>query len=394
MKRKLPPLTSKEDALALLFSRWTPVRRTETIPLAEADGRVLGEDRYADWDLPVVRASLMDGIAVRSSLFADGLPDTSAWQPGRDYVRADTGDDFPDEFDAVIAIEDVTVGENGGIRLAEGLAVKAGDNIKGRGADVRRGDLLLSSGTVLTPRDLAVLGAAGSAEIPVIVRPRVAFLPTGSELIPVGTPLRRGQNYDTNSLMAAPMLRRMGAEPVMHEIVPDEPEEIRRAFLELLPQSDIVLVNAGTSKGAEDYCAKLLEEQGDVLFHGVAAVPGRPMSMAVVNGRAVINLSGPTPAAFHSIYWAVRPIICYALGLPAPEPRTVRAVLTGPIRTQAELSKMCPVRLERKDGIVLGHPVDLHGPRTASLTAEGIYLTKPGEAPLSAGDEITVELPD
>ena len=126
MKRELPPLTKKEDALAMLFERWAPARRTETVPLSEAAGRVLAEDQLADWNIPVVRASAMDGIAVRADRFRNGVPDTSGWVIGKDYVRADTGDDFPDEFDTVIAIEDVTVLEGAGSGCPTGLRSAAG----------------------------------------------------------------------------------------------------------------------------------------------------------------------------------------------------------------------------------------------------------------------------
>ena len=392
MKRELPPLTKKEDALAMLFERWAPARRTETVPLSEAAGRVLAEDQLADWNIPVVRASAMDGIAVRADRFRNGVPDTSGWVIGKDYVRADTGDDFPDEFDTVIAIEDVTVLEGGGIRLPDGLEVRSGDNVRPCGSDVKAKSLLKAAGAVLTARDLAVIGLRGVTEIPVVRKPRVAFLPTGSELVPVGAKLQRGKNYDTNSLMAQTLLRQMGAEPVMHEIVPDDPDRIREAFEDLLSRADIVLLNAGTSKGSEDYCARLLAERGETLFHGAAAVPGRPMSMAVADGKAVVNLSGPTVGCLHSFYWAVRPIICRALGIPVPAPRTVRAVLTGPVSTQKELSKMCLFRIERDGtGGYTAEPLPLHGPKAGALTADGIYMTEPGEPPHGAGDTLEIE---
>lgn len=397
MRPDLENLIPKEEALARLFDRWTPKKETEVIPLAEAAGRVLAADQFAGYDLPVVRASTMDGIAVKSERFANGVPDTSNWKLGVDYVRADTGDDFDDAFDAVIAIENVTMLEDGGIRLPEKINASQGFNVKPKGTDVRHGALLCKKGTVLTGLDMAAIGMGGAAVVPVVKKPRVAFLPTGSELVPVGAPLGRGQNFDTNSLLVPQMLRDMGAEPIVHAIVPDDPKRIAAAFDELLPAADIVLVNAGTSKGQEDYCARLLAERGEVLFHGVAAVPGRPISMAIVEGKPVVNLSGPTFAAFYSMDWAVRAMVCRALGIPVPKRQTVQAVLSQPLQLPSFFSVMSSVRLEQaEDGTYQATPLPLRGPKSvgtaAALTADAVYVSRLGEKAHAAGETIEVEL--
>ena len=113
------------------------------------------------------------------------------------------------------------------------------------------------------------------------------------------------------------------------------------------PDSDIVLVNAGTSKGGEDYSCHLLEEAGQVLFHEVAAVPGRPMSMALVQGKPVVNLSGPSFAAFYSMDWAVRAIVCRCLGVPVPVRETVEATLTETLQAPPFFALMAAFRVER-----------------------------------------------
>lgn len=396
MKRELPYLISREEALARLFARWTPEQEAETVPLADAAGRVLAQDMTAAYDIPVCRASAMDGIAVKSDRFADGLPDTSDWRLGEDYIRADTGDDFDDAFDAVIAIEDVTELPSSGIRLAENIRVTPGANVRPRGSSVRKETLLAAKGTVLTANDLAAIGMGGADAVYVVKKPRVAFLPTGSELVPVGTPLMRGQNYDTNSLLVRQMLVDMGAEPVMHAIVPDEPEALRAALDDLLAKADIVLVNAGTSKGREDYCARLLSEKGEALFHGVAAVPGRPMSMAVIDGKPVVNLSGPAFAAFHSMDWAVRAIVCRALGIPIPRRPVVNAVLEKPLRTPGPLAMMLPIRLTQTETGYTAEPLSLRGPDSpglaAALTADAVYISAPNDPPHAAGETVAVEL--
>lgn len=397
MRPEFESLKQKDEALALLFARWTPAPGTERVPPAECAGRVLAEDVTAQYDLPVVRASQMDGVAVKSERFAEGRPDTSGWKLGVDYVRADTGDDFDDAYDAVIAIENVTLSPDGGIAIDPNAKVAPGFNVKPRGTEVRQGAVAAKAGTLLTVTDLAAVCMTGASEVTVLKKPRVAFLPTGSELVPVGSPLERGQNFDTNSPMLFAMLREMGAEPVLHPIVRDDKAAISAAIDTLLPQCDILLIGAGTSKGGEDYCAGLLAEKGEVLFHGVAAVPGRPMSMAILEGKPVVNLSGPAFAAFYSADWAVRALVCRWLGQSVPRRKRVTAKLAGRLMMPPFFSAMMAFRLERDaEGAYLATPLSHRGPRPAGsaaiLAADAVYVSTPGEKAHEAGETLELEL--
>lgn len=136
---------TKERALELLFGAWTPEKRTETVSVEDAYGRVLAKDYYALHGIPVVRASAMDGVAVDSARFKDGVPDMSGWKQGEDYVRADTGDDFDDKFDAVIRIEDVTILPEGGLKLNEGVTVTPGMSVRGPGSTFKEGTFYLAT---------------------------------------------------------------------------------------------------------------------------------------------------------------------------------------------------------------------------------------------------------
>jgi len=397
MRPDLKNLTPKSTALEHMFDAWQPKAVIEQIPLAEAKGRILAEDIFAKYNLPVVRASTMDGVAVKSEAFADGMPDTSGWKQGVDFVRADTGDDFDDRFDAVIAIENVVLTEDGKLSFTGKVNGSKGFNVKPCGADMKAGSMILKKGTLLRPQDLAVLAMGGHEEIPVRKKPAVSFIPTGSELVPAGTAPSRGQNIDSNSILARELLPDMGAEPLLHPIVADDPESLERALDEMLPQSDMVLLNAGTSKGSEDYCASLLKKRGEIIFQGVAAVPGRPMTAAIIEGKPVINLSGPSFAAFYSMDWMIRALICRYLNRPLPLRETVKATLTDGFTPPPFFSLMATFRLERgTDGNYLATPLALRGPKSAGnaaiMTANGVYVTTVGEGSFHAGDEIEIEL--
>ena len=246
-------LPTRAQVCEALFQRWEPVYETETIPVQAALGRVLPRDQYARVTIPVARASAMDGIAVCAGRFQQGMPDPAGWKLGEDFCRADTGDDFDDRFDAVIPIERVKISEKGRLTFLEELQVRPGDNIRPRGSVIRAGELVARKHRQLRPFDLACLALGGIAQVEVYRKPRVAFLPTDSELVPLGAPVGRGQNIDSNSVLAQAMLTEMGAEPLCYPIVPDQPEALAEALEQALQAADVVLLNGGSSKGAEDY---------------------------------------------------------------------------------------------------------------------------------------------
>lgn len=386
-------LTSCEQALAMLFEKWMPAMGTELVPVAQALGRTAAREYAALHSIPVVRASAMDGVAVDSARFADGMPDTSDWKRGTDYVRADTGDDFDDRFDAVIRIEDVTILPSGGLAIKEGVSVTSGMGVHGAGSSFRAGARLNDKELPLRPSDLAALAMGGVTEVEVWKKPCVAFIPTGSELIPVGAPLRRGCNYDTNSLLVSLTLEQMGAQPICYPIVPDDPELLRKALYRALAEADLVIINGGSSKGSEDFNTRLLSGEGEFLFHGVAAAPGRPLSMAVVRGTPVINMAGPALAAFYTLEWCIRPIVCRCLHRPVPTGCTIRGKLTRPLRGGAPLNLLSRVEVCRtKDGYTVTPFGRGEADLPSMLRTNAMLILPAGGSGYAAGDEIEVTL--
>lgn len=385
---------SKAEALQALFNRWTPQPPVELVPLAEAIGRVPAQDLFSRNTLPVVRASMMDGIGVASERFRDGLPDTSCWVEGKDFVRADTGDDFDDRFDAVIPIEEVTFVPTGGLRLDDEVEVAPGACVRPAGSSIQAGDLLLTAGLPIRPCDLAALAIGGITEVPVRRRPVVAFIPTGSELVPAGTPPQRGQNVDCNSLMARHLLLEMGAAPLSLPIVKDRIEDLEAALDLALPQADIVVLNGGSSKGGEDVTATMLGRRGEVLVHGIAAGPGRPMCLSMVGDKPVINLPGPVVAAFHGLDWCIRAVVCRYLGLPLLRRPRVRAVLAEDMPCPRRICFLCRLQLTRaSDGTLIAHPLPFRSVRIGFwLNANGQFVSEVGGGDYRKGDVLDVEL--
>ena len=305
---------SRREALEMIITKWNPARATETVTVWDAIGRVTASEVAATVNIPVVRASAMDGIGVDSTRFQQGIPDTSRWVQGVDYVRADTGDDFSDLFDSVIAIEAVEFTENGGVQLADNTKVTRGMNVRERGSSIKTGDLIVPASTRLRPIDLAALTAGGVTTIDVVKRPIVAFIPTGSELVPAGNVPERGQTIDCNSVFAYHSLCGMCAEPKLYPIIGDDPALLREAILSASQDADIVLVGGGSSKGGEDYTAALIEDIGEPLFHWIASAPGRPLCAAMMEGKPLINIPGPPLANYFVFDWCVSALINHYYG--------------------------------------------------------------------------------
>jgi len=386
--------STKEEALDLLFSKCTINKQIEMVPLAEAISRIPARNLYSSNTLPVVRASMMDGIAVCSKCFKDGMPDTSHWIKGREYVRADTGDDFDDSYDAIIAIEKVSFDELGVLRLDEGVSVVEGTKVRKRGSIIKEGDCVMRAGVPIRPSDLAALAIGGITEVPVFKKPVAAFIPTGSELVPAGTIPQRGQNIDSNSIMARHMLLEMGAEPLYHPILKDNPDSIETALEELLPQADIIILNGGSSKGEEDFTMEVLKSKGELLLHGVAAGPGRPISFAVIEGKPVINLPGPAVAAYYGLDWCIRRIVNQYLGVPRIKRQRINAMLAEDMPCPKSISFLCKINLEKnEEGIYIATPVAF---KTASmgmcLGTNAQFVSEIGEGDYKKGDIIEVEL--
>lgn len=384
---------TRAQVLEALFQQWHPVEKTEIIPLKEALGRVLVHDQLSQVTIPVVRASAMDGVAVSSAGFQDGPPDTSNWKLGEDFCRADTGDDFDDRFDAVIPIEQADLSADGRLTIHIREPVSPGYNVRPRGSTIQAGELLAKKDRQLRPFDLACLAMGGVAKVEVYQAPRVAFLPTGSELVPLGTPVGRGQNIDSNSLLVQGLLTEMGATPLCYPITPDRPADVAAALERALEEADVVLINGGSSKGAEDFNARLLEERGSVLFHWVADAPGKPMCVALIRNKPVINLPGPPLAVLYGMDWCIRAIVHRLLHKPLPRRQTIHGTLTEPIHAPSDMEILCMMDVtSTPNGYLVRQKPWRGGSMADSLGAGAIYITELGREGHQAGEDLEVTL--
>jgi molybdopterin molybdotransferase/putative molybdopterin biosynthesis protein len=387
-------LTTKETALAALFDNWRPARNVETIPLENANGRILAEDTYAKYTLPVNRAAMMDSVALRSAGFTAGIPDTSAWTRGLEFDIADMGDDFDDRFDCAVPVESVIFCEDGRISIAADAVVMPGAGIKQAGSTVREGNLLLTKGRRLNPCDLAVLATGGYTHVSVCKKPVAVVIPTGNELVARGVKPNRGQNIEANTVMLGAMLDEMGAEAICMPVVRDDPAEISSVIKSALKKADIVVVNGGSSKGGEDYGTLMLRGMGSFLFHGVAAAPGRPLSVSIIDNKPVINLPGPPPAAFNAAEWFLKAIVAYCLKQPVIGRNKVRVILAEALDTPLQMAFTVRLYLTKNaDGSITAHPIQMGRDSLVRIMAADAFFVSPvGCATFGKGSRIEAHL--
>ncbi len=307
---------SRQDCIAKLVETSSFSPKAETVGLHEALGRVTACECVSKTDVPNALCARLDGIAVRFDDFADGMPDTAGWQLGREFDWANTGTAMPKGFDTEIAIEQVEVEDGGKVEIHEAPREK-GQLTKPAGSDFKRGETVVAARTRLTPARIAALATCGHTEVEVLAKPRVVFIPTGDELVAMGTPLAEGKTYETNGILLEGKLRLWGAEPIVYPCLPDDWDEIRAALLKAAGEADIVCINAGSSKGSKDFTMEILEEIGTVYCHETNHGPGHHTSASSIDGVPVLGLSGPPTGCEITADWYLKPLVdSYLFGAP------------------------------------------------------------------------------
>jgi len=390
-------LLAPAQAIALyLASVAAPPLRVERVDLDAAVGRVLAEDVAADADYPRAARSSMDGFARaggaagRFRLTGEvrmGAPFAGAVGPG-EAVRIPTGGVLPAGTDAVVPLEDATVAGD----HVDLPAAAPGDCVTARGSDLPAGATVLRAGRILGAPELGVLATLGIVAVPVTVRPRIAVLSSGDEIVaPTGTP-QPEQIRDSNRYAIAASLRAMGAEPVHGPTVSDEPGALEAALREALAACDGTILSGGSSVGERDLTPGAIAGLGPpgVVVHGLRIKPGKPTVLGASGSKPVIGLPGNPVSALIVLEAVVGPLIARLTGA-APRATRVEAILAAPLRGRAGWTNYVPVALEDEGARVAAHPLALHS-SLVSLPARASGYCEVGEddAPLEAGTRVTV----
>lgn len=384
--------TPLQDAQREFLEKITFERKVEIVRTSEALGRVTAEPVYAKVSMPNYHASAMDGVAVLAAkTYGADEKNPVRLQRGSEYEIVDTGDPIPHGFDAVIMIEHIHQVDEDTIEILEPAA--PWQHIRPIGEDVVVGEMIVPAHHALRAVDLGALLAGGRVELPVLCRPKVAIIPTGTELIEPRDAVGRGEIVEFNGTVFASYLKEWGAEPIYLGIVKDEYNTIKDKVLEAAQMADIVILNAGSSAGTEDFTVHVISEIGQVFTHGVATRPGKPSITGVVNGTPVIGVPGYPVSAYLSLEWFARPLVYHYYGLIEPKRNILPVKLGRRIVSDVGADDFVRMTVGCINGEYIANPLTRAAGVTMSMVrADGLLRIPGGHMGYEQGEVVEVEL--
>lgn len=404
-------ILSREEALArfeaVLFPR---AFSSETRKLGAALGASLAEDITAPIDVPPFDRSNVDGFAVRSA----DLATAGEAAPVRLGLNGETihcgavpalqvavgtatpiatGGPLPRGADAVVMVEHTQPAGPGAIDIRR--AASPGQFISYAGSDIARGEALLRAGTIIGSREVGMLAACGIAEVSVVRKPRIAVISTGDELVQPGEVLAPAAIYDTNGAIVTAAIDENGGEAIFLGAIPDDEAQLEAAMRRALADADMLVLSGGTSKGAGDLSHRIIGRLGQpgIIAHGIALKPGKPLCLAVCDGKPVVILPGFPTSAMFTFHDMIVPVLRKMAGLPPRSDAKVNA--TVPVRIASELGRTEFVMVslvEGKDGLIAYPSGKGSGAITSFAQADGFLRIEALAAQMPAGTEAEVTL--
>ncbi len=365
--------------------------RIETVRVTDALGRVTAEAVYARYSSPLYNSAAMDGIAVVSSA-TEGASEAApvTLKPDEDYIIVDTGDPIRKPYDAVIMAEDTQETESGMVIRA---SAPAWQHIRPVGEDIVVGEMILTSSHRIRPIDIGVLLSGGVTEIPVFAQPRVGIIPTGTEIVEPYEDPKEGDIIESNSRMFEAMIRENGGIPCRYDIVDDDYDKIKAAVLKALDENDMVIVNAGSSAGTEDYTVHILREIGEVFIHGVAMKPGKPVILAKACGKPVIGIPGYPVSAYLAVENFAYPVLRSFTGLSESKDHRINAILSRRLVSSLKHREYVRVRVGYVDGRYVCAPLARGAGAAMSMVKADGFCVIPQECEgYEAGESVEVIL--
>jgi molybdopterin molybdotransferase len=391
-----------EEAVALLRTAAVPIGRTERVSIRDASNRVLAGDVVSAHDVPPFDRAAMDGYAViAQDTFGAGRYDARILRcietvytgqvpshrlaPG-ECIEIATGAPMPDGADAVVMVEETEKTDDGGVRIF--TPVYPRQHVGPRAADIAAGHRLLANGQLLNPSRIGALAATGMSEVDVFARPRVAILSTGNEIVEPGRTLLPGQIYDINQFTLSSIIREHGGVAVPGGTAPDNlvalSDAVRRAAAE-----DIVVFSGGSSVGERDLLLDALQATGEVLFHGIAVKPGKPMVFGTVGRTPVFGMPGYPTSCLSNAYLLLAPLLRLVARLPEYRPNSLRMPLARRIVSTTGRHQFFTVRIV--DGVATP-AFKASGDITSMAHADG-YVEIPAQTDVvEAGEVVEVKL--
>ncbi|MFC2047947.1 gephyrin-like molybdotransferase Glp [Chloroflexota bacterium] len=390
-----------EEAKRIIETNVKLTVRVEAIDIDYSLGRVLAEDIVATLNIPPYDRAAMDGYAVKaedtsnasqsnpkvlkiiSELYAGETPQKGI-NTG-ECIQIATGAMMPEGADAVVKVED-TKAENGKVKVFKPVSPK--ENRAEKGEDIKEGEPVLRHGFVLDAGKIGVLASQGISQIRAYEKPKVAIIPTGEEIGEVGQNLKQGQVYDINSHTIASVVRGNGGTPVSFGVVGDDLEQLKTTIKEAL-KNDLVVISAGSSVGERDLLSDVLQNWGEVLFHGVRIKPGMPTLFGKINSKLIFGMPGFPTSCLVTTQLFVAPAIRKMARLSLKRMEVIKAKLSRGVPSTLGRKQFFTVRLEGDTAI----PVYKESGNITSMSyADGYIEIAENIESVEKGEPITVTL--
>lgn len=386
--------TPVHEALEKYMSALKPIVKTksEVISVTDSLGRITETAVFAKYCSPLFNAAAMDGIAVDSDI-TKGASEANpiVLKQGEDFVVVDTGDPIKSPCDAVIMAEDLIELNDGSLKIVEPAA--PWQHVRPIGEDIVAGEMIIPSRHKIRPIDIGVLLAGGITEISVIKQPTVAIFPTGTEIIEPTQKPKEGDIIESNSRMFEAMAKQNGAVPTRFAPIADDYDKLKVAIDKAVDSFDMVIVNAGSSAGTEDFTVHILRELGQVLVHGVAIKPGKPVILAIVKGKPVIGLPGYPVSAYINFENFVIPVLSLMNGEMKTKNNMVQAAISKRLVSSLKHKEYVRVKVGKVEDKLVASPLARGAGAAMSLVrADGFCVIEQNSEGVEAGDTVNVEL--
>lgn len=386
----IPSEQALQEYLAYIGSKGFSAE-AEEIPVTEACGRIVSEAVYARISSPHYPACAMDGIALKAALTFGATETTPVTLHSADFVPVDTGDPLPGQADCVVMIEDVIQKGDGTVCLY--APASPWQHVRQIGEDICAGEMILASRSVISASAVGALLAGGILSVKVFKKPVVGILPTGDEIVPPTDNPRPGDILEFNSSIFSATLKEWGAETKVYPILPDKKEKIKSVLKEACETCDIVLLNAGSSAGRDDYSCSVLEECGHVLFHGIAIKPGKPAILGSCLDKPVIGIPGYPVSGIIVLDLFVRPLVDLWYGNKGKQHEICSAILSRQVTSSLKYREFIRVRLGCVSGRMIAAPLGRgSGMVTSIMKADGILEIPQNCEGYEAGTTVEVRL--
>ncbi|MGL5329619.1 MAG: molybdopterin biosynthesis protein, partial [Peptostreptococcaceae bacterium] len=364
----------------------------EYIDVDDSLGRMSSEAIYANLSAPFYNCSAMDGIALKAeSTFTANEQNIIKLEEEKDYIVVDTGDPIPKEFNAVIMVEDLLENEDGYVKIYKPAI--PWQHVRALGEDVVEKEMIIPSFHSIRPQDIGAMISGKIDKIKVFKEFKVGIIPTGTELIERNVEPKIGDIIEFNSRLFEGLVKGYEAKPIRYPIVEDNYEKIKQSVLKALEECDMVLINAGSSQGREDYTYDIIDEIGEVCIHGLAVKPGKPAILGHANGKPIVGIPGYPVSAWVVMENIVQPVIRDLIHKDIIKKEKIKGTLSKRVMSSLKYEEFIRVKLGYVNDEYVVTPIKRGaGTITSLVNADAVLRVPQNVEGIEEGEIVEVEI--